>query len=67
MCQLAFLLWYPGMMGANGLGMELVEGNDGWEGNKEELNSCLLPGCQTVKCKLEGKLCKVYLGHFQKF
>lgn len=55
------------MMGANGLGMELVKGNGSWEGNKEELNSCLLPECQSVKCKLEGKLCKVYLGHFQKF
>lgn len=34
------------MMGANGLGMELVEENSGWEGNREEFTAVCCHGAR---------------------
>lgn len=64
---LAFPLLYPGMMGANGLGMDLMEGNVVWEGNQEEVTAGCCCGPKVSNANWEAKPCQVYLGHFQRF
>lgn len=63
---LAFLLLSPGVMGANGLGMELVEGNVVQRGNKEVTAGCCC-GPKVSNANWAVKPCQVYFGHFQRF
>lgn len=63
---LAFPQLYPEIMSANGLGMELVERNVVWGGNKEVTAGCCR-GPKVSNSNWEVKLCQVYLGHFQRF
>lgn len=64
--MLAFSLLYAGMISANGLGMELVEGNV-WEGNKDEVRAGCCCGPKVSNTNWGVKPCQVYLGCFQRF